>query len=467
MPKVSQTTCSRKMQSGGAYSRNGGCMTGAKHTVLVVLLLSTVLDGPASAVEFDFSGSARGRLAIGTDEPELQSTELTLMPEVVSRFDNGWKLTSIGRLRTELVDGLRPGNLDRKTYGPASRPGLLRQEVEVELREFHLQGAWGETYLTLGKQQVVWGKADGLKVLDVVNPQSFREFILEDFDKSRIPLWTVNIERSVGNWDAQLIWIPDHTYHALPDRDATYAFSSPRLVPSAPPGVSVDIRSVDRPDRFLMDSDAGLRLSTFWKGWDISLNYLYQYDNFPVLFQRLDVRPTGPVVVIEPRFERTHVIGGTFSNAFGDWVVRGELGFFSDRFFRTNETADRDGITKSSELSGVLGLDWTGIEDTFLSAQLFQSWVTAPSAGLVRDELDTNLTFLVRRDFFNDTLRAEVLWIVNTNDGDGLIRPKIAYEWQDNLKTWVGADIFYGDRDGLFGQFGNNDRVILGVEWGY
>ena len=53
------------------------------------------------------------------------------------------------------------------------------------------------------------------------------------------------------------------------------------------------------------------------------------------------------------------------------------------------------------------------------------------------------------------------------NDGDGLIRPKLVYEWQDNVKTWVGADIFYGDRDGLFGQFRENDRIVIGVELGY
>jgi hypothetical protein len=39
---------------------------------------------------------------------------------------------------------------------------------------------WKETYFTIGKQQVVWSKADGLKVLGVVNPQSFREFIMTE-----------------------------------------------------------------------------------------------------------------------------------------------------------------------------------------------------------------------------------------------------------------------------------------------
>jgi len=432
-----------------------------------LLLLGGVLYGSAQATDFDFSGVARGQWAINTDDGSGQAFELALEPEVTGRLDNGWKLTAIGRLRAETIDGLRPGDVDRDSYSQASRPGLVGQKLEAELREFYLETDWGESYLTLGKQQVVWGKADGLKVLDVVNPQSFREFILEDFDDSRIPLWMVNVERPFGGWDAQVIWIPDQTYDALPERDATYALTSTRLVPSAPGGVTVDLRDVKRPGSVFADSDAGIRFSTFWKGWDITLNYLYQYSNLPVLFQRLEMTATGPVVLIEPRYERTHIIGGTFSNAFGDWVIRGESGYFTDSFFLTDDASDPDGVVESPELSYVLGLDWSGMEDTFLSAQLFQSWVTDSPDGLVRDELDTSLTFLARRDYFNDTLQAEVLWLVNTNDGDGLIRPKLAYEWQDNVKTWVGADIFYGDRDGLFGQFRDNDRIVIGMELGY
>jgi hypothetical protein len=63
-----------------------------------------------------------------------------------------------------------------------------------------------------------------------------------------------------------------------------------------------------------------------------------------------------------------------------------------------------------------------------------------------------------------DTLIAEVLVIANTNNGDGIIRPKISYEWHDNIKTWLGADIFYGDKQGVFGQFEQNDRVVIGLE---
>ena len=115
----------------------------------------------------------------------------------------------------------------------------------------------------------------------------------------------------------------------------------------------------------------------------------------------------------------------------------------------------------------MLGFDWFDFEDSLVSFQLFQSWVTDDAPGMVRDELDTSTTLLLRRDFINETLEAEILWLQNINNGDGLIRPKLSYEINDSVNVWAGLDIFYGDKEGLFGQFQNKDRFIVGFEWGF
>jgi hypothetical protein len=57
--------------------------------------------------------------------------------------------------------------------------------------------------------------------------------------------------------------------------------------------------------------------------------------------------------------------------------------------------------------------------------------------------------------------------IQNINDGDVLVRPKISYELRDNLEIHTGIDIFYGDKNGLFGEFRDNDRIIVGFEYGF
>ena len=51
----------------------------------------------------------------------------------------------------------------------------------------------------LGKQQVVWGTADGIKLLDIINPTDFRELNQNAFEDSRIPVWMINTERYLDN----------------------------------------------------------------------------------------------------------------------------------------------------------------------------------------------------------------------------------------------------------------------------
>ena len=418
----------------------------------------------------DISHILTSRWAVGLENSETQVLDLSWQPEMRWHLVDGGRFVGMGQLRYLPQPGTRPGDMVRGSYAPVSRPALLGDNAMLDLREFYYERSYDDWYVVVGKQQVVWGTADGLKVLDVVNPQSFREFILEDFDQSRIPLWTINFERSIdrwlgGGWVLQLLWIPDRTYHALPDRGASYAFTSPRVVPQVPAGISVELRDPQRPDRLFRDSDTGLRLTGFLGGWDLSFNYLYQYYNQPVLHQNV-VQGSLAQVEVVPRYHRTHVIGGTFSRAFGDWVIRGELGYFSDRFFITENPLLSEGVASSAELSAMMGLDWSGFQDTFVSVQLFRSHLPAYRKEIVRPQTDINFTVMMRHQFLSDTLQTSLLWVANMHDGDGMVRPRISYDFLDNAKSWLGADIFYGTSRGLFGQFRNNDRLLLGVEIG-
>lgn len=421
---------------------------------------------PARADRLRFSAVLESEGAYGVTRDRASKLEFIIDPQLEYRFSEDTRFTAIARLYAEGFDNLEPGQPGQGSIAPISRRLWLGDRTDLELRELYLRTQLGKTHLTLGKQQVVWGKADGLKLLDVVNPQIFREFILDNFDDSRIPLWTVNAELSLGKSNLQFLWIPDRTYHLLPESDATFAFTSPLVVPQAPPGVPVNLRSIERPNNFLMDSDVGMRLSTFWHGWDLTFNYLYHYADFPVFFQSLSLAPSGAVITVTPRYERNHLFGGSFSNAFGDLTVRGEATYNTDRFVLTTNRTDGDGVINSGEVAYVLGLDWFGIQDSLVSFQLFQSWLRNPAPGMVRDPLETTSTLLLRRHFLNETVEAEVLWLHNLNVGDGLIRPKISYELRDNVKVWLGFDLFYGNRNGLFGQFDQNDRLVMGMEIG-
>lgn len=260
----------------------------------------------------------------------------------------------------------------------------------------------------------------------------------------------------------QFLWIPDTTYHELAEPGSPYQITSPGLIPVAPEGVPVNVLSPQKPDRFLADSDIGLRYSSFRGGWDITVNYLYHYADFPVLYQ--DVEAGG--VSVQPKYERSHLFGGTLSNAFGDFTVRAEIGYSTDTFHVTRGGIDR-GIVNSPELASVLGLDWQGLSDTFVSVQWFQSHLFDHDSTTVRDRSENTMSLLVQRYFASETWKLELLVLQSLNGHDGLVRPKLTHTILSNMDVWLSADIFHGNKNGLFGQFDQADRISVGFRLGF
>jgi hypothetical protein len=96
------------------------------------------------------------------------------------------------------------------------------------LRELYLDTELAGWYMRLGKQQVVWGTADGIKLLDIINPTDYRELNQDTMEDSRIPIWMINAEHDVGdNGNVQLI-IAQSEENKIPglnaDGDGGHAF---------------------------------------------------------------------------------------------------------------------------------------------------------------------------------------------------------------------------------------------------
>lgn len=452
---------SKRVCSPNARSRRGFDINWQR--LITVLLLTTSIPALAELSNPEISGTWEQELSIGTDQGDAQKFEALVAPEWNFDFDNGLELTAIGRLRLDWVGDLGPGKSQPDNYSSINGPWAQSAHGEFTLREFYLDAVWFDSFWRIGKQQVVWGQADGLKVLDVINPQSFREFILDDFDDSRIPLWMLNVEVPMAEDDTlQFLWIPDTTYHELAESGSLYQITSPELIPVTPVGVPVNLLSLQKPDRFLADSDIGLRYSSFRGGWDITVNYLYHYADFPVLYQ--DVGAGG--VVIQPEYERSHLLGGTLSNAFGDFTIRAEVGYSTDTFHITRSGIDR-GILNSSELTSVLGLDWQGLSDTFMSVQWFQSHLFNHDSITVRDRTENTMSLLVQHYFASETWKLELLVLQSLNGHDGLVRPKLTHTILSNMDVWLSADIFHGNENGLFGQFDQADRILVGFQLGF
>lgn len=331
------------------------------------------------------------------------------------------------------------------------------QEFEVQVRETYLDYSRGPIDVRIGKQQIVWGEALGLFFADIVNAKDLREFVLEEFSLIRIPQWGIDAEFSEGNAHAELVWL-SRQFHRLGVSGSEFEFPYP--VPAAETPLAVVDPS--KPPGTISSSEVGGRLSYLLDGWDLGVFYLYSWEKFPVLFRRI----TGGVYEFSPQYKRAHYIGGSFSKDLRSVVLRGEFAANPRGFFPTFDPRDADGIAQRSVVDYLVGFDYTlfGAIDT--NVQLLQRWIPHHNDFLVNEKgLRTHLSFWAKTGFFSNRIEPELLVLFGLSEDDTLYRPKIRWKVADAVDVTVGADVFQGERSGIFGRFDKKSRLYMELRY--
>ena len=94
-------------------------------------------------------------------------------------------------------------NLMRDSKGVDKYDGNESYTQRDALREAYVDAETNGYSIRAGKQQVVWGTADGMKLLDVINPTDYSEMAQNQMEDSRMPVWMVNAETDAadgGSW---------------------------------------------------------------------------------------------------------------------------------------------------------------------------------------------------------------------------------------------------------------------------
>ncbi len=426
------------------------------------ILLALVLVSNGSFAEIKFNAFLESEVGYNFKREEVSKAEGTLKLEFDGSLGESIDYTFIPRVRFDFDDSLN--RLGNRIPSYSSMNGSISRSADVvlEIAEAYAEFEAWDGFWTIGKQQVVWGEADGLKILDVVNPQDFREFNLDDFEDSRIPTWMINAEFELPVFDEstlQFLLIPDMTFNRSADRGTEFTIRSPFFRPPPFPGMPVNLLRSEHPSGKL---EAGLRWSLFLDGWDLSFNYLNHFHDLAVVYR--DITSDGHLN-IQPTYQRNNLIGMSASNAFDDWVLRLELAYNSSNYHYGRGPASR-GVFNSPAINSVVGLDYHGFSDTLVSYQWFQTTLTDYTDNILRNRVNMVHSIIVQQDFWNDTLTLKWFGLFDHQSSDGELRAEILYRYSDSLSLWAGVDWFYGRREGLFGEFNENDRLILGFKYG-
>ncbi|MDZ7764431.1 MAG: DUF1302 family protein [Melioribacteraceae bacterium] len=118
------------------------------------------------------------------------------------------------------------------------------KDLELGFRQAYLDMYFDSFDLRIGKQQIIWGKADGVFITDIVSPKDLREFLLPDFNEIRVGVTALKFDYYLGNNTFELVWIPVFTPTQMPDQNSIWS-----LQPDYPLPYSIDYANTDVKDK--------------------------------------------------------------------------------------------------------------------------------------------------------------------------------------------------------------------------
>jgi hypothetical protein len=328
-------------------------------------------------------------------------------------------------------------------------------ETEIMLDEVYLLGSLTRDLdLKAGRQIVVWGRSDNIRITDVLNPLDLRWPGLVDIEKLRLPVTMSKLDYYFKGWSLSGIVLHEVRYHMNPEFGSDFFPGTQSLPGQESPDEGFDIDN----------TQFAVSLNGIFHGWDVSFYFadIYAQNGY--------IAPTSmlPVPQFEIKHPRIKMLGGAFNIAWGNWLFKTEAAFF-DGFEFTN-TPDKD----YSRLDALAGLDYSGLSDATITLELANRHYFDFDARL-EDSPDFQKEDLfewalrISKPYWNDTLNLTFLATIfgPTGDDGGFQRFTAEYDLTDSIEL-TGGLVFYqsGDLRRTMG-IGDNDRVYFEVQYNF
>jgi hypothetical protein len=336
------------------------------------------------------------------------------------------------------------------------------QELELGLRLAYLDILFKSMDIRIGKQQIIWGKADGVFITDVISPKDMREFLLPDFDEIRIGVTALKVDYFLGNNTLEFVFVPAFTPTKLPDQGSIW---SPKMEYNLQPAFDNSQKEIAQN---LKNSEVFLKFSVLSSAIDFEIMGGYMWDDDPTMHTLKSIDPvTAQVdsITVTPQHHRLGLFGGSFSTTVGSFVIRSEGAYYSGKFFPTIEPSFVDSVVEKNYIHYLLGFDFS-LADINMSFQFIQQVILNYNEYISNDEFENTMTFLAGKDFLRETLFLELFAYIGLNNGDSLVRLKATYKLVDGFEILLGTNIFSGN-EGRFGQYNDNDMLYMKLKYSF
>lgn len=317
-----------------------------------------------------------------------------------------------------------------------------------EIKELY-HDYYGENFtLRIGKQIIPWGKADGIKITDIVSPYDYSQYQSKKIEESRIGVEAIKLNYTTNLTETELIWIPMFTPSSLPEEESKwYLFNK------------YNFEKTDLPKKNIKNSEIGAKSTIYLDGIDISISGFYMWNDNPIYKKEI----INDKLILTPFHHRIGFIGIDLSASVGKkTILRSEIAYFSKDYFAQydNKLIDKP-IVKS-----MIGLDYYPGDNWTITQQFILDTILNYNNKIIKDENQFTYTLSISKKLFREQLELKNQLYYNHYEKSYNNKFEIDYTVIDGLHYMLALDI-YGGEKGLNSEYKNYSNIWISAKYSF
>lgn len=323
-------------------------------------------------------------------------------------------------------------------------------EHEGEIDDFYVHGNLSQNLdVKIGRQVVVWGKSDNIRVTDILNPLDNREPGLVDIRDLRLPVTMTRLDYFSGKWSLSPVVVHEIRFNKNPVFDSDFFPGNQPSPHEEEPGTS------------LKNQEFGLALNGIFSGWDLSFYSAYVFND------QANLEPTITPGLYILKHARITMAGMALNIASGNWLFKGETAYLDGFEFSSQPGDDK----KRADI--LLGVEYSGFSETTISLEAVNRHIfdyhdsMSQADHAQKDEFQS--VFRISKDFWYDRLTITGLFATFdlTGDDGGFQRLTCEYDWSDALSITAGLITYKSGDKFIYNDIGDNDRFFLEFRYSF
>ena len=351
------------------------------------------------------------------------------------KFDNGTKLSGNLKGYHDFI------------YEFENRAVPNGYENEINLNELNIELEISPNLdFKLGRQIVVWGKSDSIRITDILNPLDNRTPGLVDIKNLRLGRTMSKLDYYFDNLNLSVIALHENrfTKNAM-----QYSDFKP---------TEVD-KPTSKPEDSLKNTGVALSLTGAFEGYDVGLYFADTYIDKPYLVE------SNTLLKYD---NKSKMFGTAYNKVLGSYLLKAELAHFDN--VKYNNLSDAKARTDV-----LFGLEYNGITDGSIGYEValrqihdYDSSINVQSNGY-KPEREYQQVIRFSQSYLNQTLdlNTVVSMIGASAEDGGSVRVTLDYAIDDETSVSGGVIDYIGDNNLVIDSYKDNDRIFAKASYAF